>query len=540
MARLAVPAPLDGHHETVAMLKKGLVLIAVPLVFQILFAMVLLQSQRNSRRAQDTAIHTKDVIAQGLLVSRLLAEVQGQTAGLILTDHAEFQRSATARAKLVPQALRSLERLVRDNPPQAARVQAIAQACREYLDWQAETRALALAGQEGEAIARVRTLEGRKTLERIRDQIDGFLNYEEALDIKRQQDLQRAGQWQTGLILTGIVAAFIGAVVLLTIYSRTFSQRVNALVENARRLAEGKILAEATTNRDEIGEIDRAFHLMARALAERDRENEMFIYSVSHDLRSPLVNLQGFSKELELSSRELRDALEGVSLSPDKRQQVMAILDDMPTSVHFIQNAVTRLSGIIDALLRLSRAGRVEYRRQPIDMKALVGRVVESLRVTAGERQARIEVADDLPPAYGDATAVEQIFANLLGNALNYLDPRRPGRITVGGSAGENGLNVYEVRDNGLGIAEAHQPKLFTAFQRLHPGVAKGEGIGLSLVRRMVERHGGRIWVESTEHVGTTFFLTLPAPPDGPDVEPAGLAAEPSLPEEALTCRPNR
>src|SRR5207253_3279679 len=120
----------------------------------------------------------------------------------------------------------------------------------------------------------------------------------------------------------------------------------------------------------------------------------------------------------------------------------------------------------------------------------------------------------ELPPVFGDPTAVEQIFANLIGNALNYLDARRPGLVEVGSlsSQGSNGSgrHTFYVKDNGLGIPEAYKGKIFKAFQRVHPGVAKGEGMGLTVVHRMVERLGGKIWFESVEGAGTTFFVTLP------------------------------
>jgi signal transduction histidine kinase len=215
--------------------------------------------------------------------------------------------------------------------------------------------------------------------------------------------------------------------------------------------------------------------------------------------------------------RRAGGVLAGADIPAGDRKKVAAIVEaDIKGSIHFIQTAVSRLSGIIDALLRLSRAGRVEYRWQPVDVEAAATRVAEALRVTAGEKGAKISVGR-LPAAWGDPTAVEQVFANLLANAVNYLDPGRPGRIEVGAlDAGEAGdgaprLRTYFVKDNGLGIPEAHQPKLFLAFQRLHPEVAKGEGIGLAIVRRAVERHGGEIRVESRPGEGSTFFVTLPA-----------------------------
>ena len=114
---------------------------------------------------------------------------------------------------------------------------------------------------------------------------------------------------------------------------------------------------------------------------------------------------------------------------------------------------------------------------------------------------------------WGDPTALEQVFANLIGNAVNYLDPPREGRIEIGTTPappGVHSLRIFYVRDNGLGIPAVALPRLFNAFQRLHGNVAAGEGIGLALVRRVVERHGGRVWAESREGVGTTFYLSLP------------------------------
>ncbi len=172
-----------------------------------------------------------------------------------------------------------------------------------------------------------------------------------------------------------------------------------------------------------------------------------------------------------------------------------------------------RLSNIIDALLRLSRAGRVEYQWQGVDVEATVRRVSEAMRSTVEEKGAEV-VVHELPPAWGDPTAIEQIFANLVGNALHYLDEGRPGRIEVGLDRDEAALNTYYVRDNGVGIAEEHKAKIFQIFQRLQPET-EGEGLGLALVRRMVDRHGGRIWVESVLGEGSTFFVQLPVSPVG-------------------------
>ena len=253
-----------------------------------------------------------------------------------------------------------------------------------------------------------------------------------------------------------------------------------------------------------------------RDLAQKNQENEMFVYSVSHDLRSPLVNLQGFAKELSLVGEDIRTLLVEPAIPPSVRDRGLALLDGgMAEALGFIQAGVMRLSGIIDALLRLSRTGRLEFQAQQVDVNPLVQRIVASLHGTIHERGATV-TAQELAPAWGNPTSLEQVFANLIGNALNYLDPKRPGTIEVGmhkPAAGEpaQGCVTYYVKDNGLGIPEAYQEKIFRAFQRAHPEVARGEGIGLAIVTRIMERHHGRVWVESKPGVGSTFFVAFPA-----------------------------
>jgi signal transduction histidine kinase len=282
-----------------------------------------------------------------------------------------------------------------------------------------------------------------------------------------------------------------------------------------------------------------------RELGQQTRENEMFVYSVSHDLRSPLVNLQGFSKELTAACADLRDIFAGQPLPEAVRKRCLGLIDeDVGESVHFIRTAVTRLSTIIDALLRLSRAGRVEYRPQAVDVRETVQRVVEAMSGTISDRGAAVAIGE-LPPAWGDDAAVEQVFANLVGNAANYLDPGRPGEIEIGCIAdAADGRRTYYVKDNGRGIPAGCEVKVFQAFQRLHPDAAKGEGMGLAIVRRVVERHGGRLWYKSEVGVGTTFFVELPAsarPSGGADAaRPWGESSGTETRKESERCPVSR
>jgi signal transduction histidine kinase len=230
--------------------------------------------------------------------------------------------------------------------------------------------------------------------------------------------------------------------------------------------------------------------------------------------------LEGFGEELSLAARDLRTLV----VAPDVPAQVRAAAEQvidggMAESIQFIRTAVGRLSRIIDALLRLSRVGRVVYQPQAVDVDGVVRRVVTTLRHTIEAKKAIVTIGV-LPPAWGDTGATEQVFANLIGNALNYLDPARPGRVGVTGRVKPGGWITYAVTDNGIGIPEAYQSRLFNVFQRFHPNHTPGEGIGLAIVRRVLDRLGGKIRVESSPGVGTTFFVTLPARADAASVAP--------------------
>jgi PAS domain S-box-containing protein len=250
-----------------------------------------------------------------------------------------------------------------------------------------------------------------------------------------------------------------------------------------------------------------------RELAQQSSENESFVFSVSHDLRAPLVNLQGFSHELALTTGSLEALLQNPGVPEDIRRRGLELTQgEMQESIGFIRNAVKHLGNIIDGLLRLSRVGRIEYASQVVDTNAVVAEILASLHSTVVQSGAAVTVTE-LPMIRGDRNAIAQIFANIVGNALKNLDELRPGRVEISASA--DPVPVFAITDNGVGIPEEYQRKIFRVFQHVHDSRTRGEGMGLAIVRRIVERHGGRIWFESKAGVGTTFFFTL-----GPKLDP--------------------
>ncbi len=275
---------------------------------------------------------------------------------------------------------------------------------------------------------------------------------------------------------------------------------------------------DITARREAQAALDR----LNRTLEAKNEELESMVYVTSHDLRSPLVNIQGFGKELLLTCQEVRDLLAGVpAAEPAVRDRLDVLLGrDIPEALRFIQSGVDKMEALLAGLLRLSRLGRVELEIETIDMRHLVGEILKAMDYQIKEAQAAVEV-EDLPACCGDWIQVNQLFTNLIDNAVKYRHPERPARIRLRGQR-DRETAVYEVVDNGLGIAPEHQSRVFEVFHRLDPDRGPGEGLGLTVARRIVERHRGSIELTSAPGRGTTFTVRLPAPPENGTGDLAG------------------
>ncbi|MGD1086828.1 MAG: ATP-binding protein, partial [Verrucomicrobiota bacterium] len=158
--------------------------------------------------------------------------------------------------------------------------------------------------------------------------------------------------------------------------------------------------------------------------------------------------------------------------------------------------------------LRFSRLGRAVLRIAPLDMNAMLADIARTVEFQLKQAGATLRVAD-LPPCLGDPGQINQVFSNLIDNALKYRSPARAAVIQVSGRT-EKGRSFYSIQDNGIGVAAEHQDRIFEIFHRLNPDASEGEGLGLAIVQRILERHGGKVRVESAPGAGSTFFVSLP------------------------------
>ena len=274
------------------------------------------------------------------------------------------------------------------------------------------------------------------------------------------------------------------------------------------RVTAGIVIFSDVTDRKRV-EAER--EELLKQLETKNQELESLFHAASHDMRSPLVNIQGFVRELEEDCATLAVCLAAADMPADRRKTCDSILNDgIPTAVRFIRTSGEKMSSLINGMLRVARSGRASLRLESLEMSRLLEAVVASLGFQIREAAARVEV-DPLPDCRGDADQINQVFTNLLDNAMKYRDPTRPLQIRVTGRA-EGRRVVYCVEDNGRGIAPEHQSGVWELFHRLNPREdAEGEGVGLTLVRRIVERHNGEVWLESEPGKGSRFFVALPA-----------------------------
>ena len=289
-----------------------------------------------------------------------------------------------------------------------------------------------------------------------------------------------------------VVAARVKAQIRRKRFSDEHRHVRERLLRSETEAAEARAARQLAETRAALAEqLARSnFELAAsnRQLAAANRELEAFSYSVSHDLRTPLRAIRSFTQMLE------EDA--GPQLDETSRDYLNRVLA-----------ATARMSDLIDALLELSRISRVAIQRAAVDLGAIATAVVDELRVRDPERQVEVVIAPNLV-ASADPRLARALLDNLVGNAWKFTSKSPAARIEVGVS--DEAERAYFVRDNGAGFAIAHAAKLFAPFQRLHGNDFAGTGVGLATVRRIVERHGGRIWADGEVGAGATFWFTLP------------------------------
>ncbi|MFC7543409.1 ATP-binding protein [Siccirubricoccus deserti] len=315
-----------------------------------------------------------------------------------------------------------------------------------------------------------------------------------------------------------MLAVTVGSAILAVRYTRELEQ-AQAEVTAANAGLEARV-AERTA-----------------ALAAVNEEVQRFAYIVSHDLRAPLVNVMGFTAELEAAVAPLSALLAAAEAEAPglvTAEARAAVAEDLPEAIGFIRSSTERMDRLINAILRLSREGRRALRPEPVALDRLFEGIAASLRHQLDAAGASLEIAPGLPTIRSDRLALEQLFGNLIDNAVKYLDPARPGRITILARRLAGRVRI-EVADNGRGIDPRDHARVFELFRRSGRQDQPGEGIGLAHVRALARRLGGEVTLESAPGAGSRFQVILPLEP--PPCQPL---PEESPDERRRPCRDHR
>ena len=249
---------------------------------------------------------------------------------------------------------------------------------------------------------------------------------------------------------------------------------------------------------------------LVEILDAKNKEIERFSSVVRHDFGNPILSIQAFSSELVKTTEQIFELLQGQNIEQKVKDRLLSILkDDVPSSAGFIQNAVNQMIELLEGLKHVAAIGRVAINIEQLDINQLIKEMTGTMKFQIQDCGASL-IVEQLPGCLGDAAQIRQIFTNLLTNAIKYLSPDRKGRICISGKV-ENGESIYCIEDNGIGITPNQQKKVFDVFHRVDPSnPASGEGLGLTIVVKILDRQDGRIWVESELGKGSRFYVALP------------------------------
>jgi signal transduction histidine kinase len=460
----------------------------------------------KSRNDTEWVVHTIEVENQTNALLLEIRRAESAARGYLLTRGPEFLSDHENAVAAITPHLDKLARLTADNPFQVANIAKLRAAIETRLDQFVHEMALIKQDNPAAATDLVREAAAGDTTSTIRNVSEAMRIEENKLLALRTANAERSQRLASGVTIAGSALMVLLAGISIILLRRSAQARDNA----EARLRDHNLNLEATIE-----------ERTADVRAAND-EIQRFAYIVSHDLRSPLVNIMGFTSELEELRGQIFERVAALaassassaspSLAPDADPELAAsdqkLSQEFSEALGFITSSIDKMDRLITAILNLTREGRRRFEPEQLDTRELIEGLVATLAHQLAEANAQIHIAP-LPPIVSDRLALEQIFSNLIDNAIKYLRPGIPGEIHVRGRT-KLGFAVFEVADNGRGVDPRDHQRIFDLFRRAGIQDKPGQGIGLAHVRALVRRLGGTMSVSSELNAGSTFTITLP------------------------------
>lgn len=479
-----------------AFVRTTALLLAAGIAILIMIVAASLWLTTRSQSFFNDVIVAREIRAAAVDVLTQLQSAETGQRGYLLTQQQSYLAPFDAAAGQLGNRIERLRRAVDQAPNLGSVTDRVAQRAQEKIAELRQTIDLTQAGRAGEALDIVRSDRGKATMDAIRADIGTILADSEA-------DFQGSTASHEAATRQLLWVTLLGAIAILAMAGAaawTILQYTREIVASRTELETLNVgLEERVRERTE-------------ALTRANEEIQRFAYIVTHDLRAPLVNIMGFTSELEATVKPVEDYVraEGPAQEKLKSDAVAALETELPEAIGFIRSSTKKMDALINAILKISREGSRTLKPEKVDIDALLEATSASVHHQANSAGGSITVESNVGTVVTDKLSLDQILGNLLDNAIKYRAPDRPLEIVARAKRERHGQVIIEVQDNGRGIAAGDHERVFELFRRSGLQNTAGEGIGLAHVRTMARNLGGDIDLKSEFGAGSTFILKLP------------------------------
>lgn len=444
-------------------------------------------------------IEARDTRAAAVDLRNAVQTAESSQRGFLFTGNEIYLAPFDTAKTLAQRQLEALNRMLAPYKGGDISIQRLTTIITDKFNEMDQSIALKRDRRDAEALGLVRTNRGKALMDEANVFVAGIIRKADDRLTTGVSEQRANATWLRWFSIIG------GIVIVIVVGGAAFT-----VLRYTRELGEA---------RDEVNilnaGLERRVQDRTADLAQANEEIQRFAYIITHDLRAPLVNIMGFTSELESGVRSLQALMDQPNAAagsddPVARQARLAATEDLPEAIGFIRSSTAKMDKLINAILRLSREGRRTLRPETVELDGMIKASAAAIQHQVSEASGEININLDVPTIVNDKLSLEHIFGNIFDNAVKYRSKSRPLRIDVRAGMMAGDRISIEIADNGRGIADKDRERIFELFRRSGAQDQPGEGIGLAYVRTVVRNLGGDITVTSALDKGTTFHVVLP------------------------------